>query len=39
MAAHEFASNWLVNVENMSEDEMKVIQKILFKTKRNDKER
>ena len=27
VAAHEFASNRLVNVENMSEDEMKVIQK------------
>jgi low affinity Fe/Cu permease len=27
VAAHEFASNRLVNVENMSEDEMKTIQK------------
>ena len=27
IAAHEFASNRLVNVENMTEDEMKVIQK------------
>jgi low affinity Fe/Cu permease len=27
VAAHEFASNRLVNVENISEDEMKVIQK------------
>jgi low affinity Fe/Cu permease len=27
VAAHEFASNRLVNVENLSEDEMKVIQK------------
>ena len=27
IAAHEFASNRLVNVETMSEDEMKVIQK------------
>jgi low affinity Fe/Cu permease len=27
VAAHEFASNRLVNVENMSEDELKVIQK------------
>ena len=27
VAAHEFASNRLVNVENMSEEEMKVIQK------------
>jgi low affinity Fe/Cu permease len=27
VAAHEFASNRLVNIENISEDEMKVIQK------------
>jgi low affinity Fe/Cu permease len=27
IAAHQFASNRLVNVENMTEDEMKVIQK------------
>src|SRR3982750_3290635 len=27
VAAHEFASNRLVNVENMSEDELKIIQK------------
>lgn len=27
IAAHEFASNRLVNVENMTEDEMRVIQK------------
>ena len=27
VAAHEFASNRLVNVENMSKEEMKVIQK------------
>src|SRR5579864_8255148 len=27
VAAHEFASNRLVNVENMSEEEMKIIQK------------
>ena len=27
VAAHEFASNRLVNVESMSEDEMKIIQK------------
>src|ERR1700740_1427751 len=27
IAAHEFASNRLVNVENMTEDELKVIQK------------
>lgn len=27
VAAHEFASNRLVNVENMTEDELKVIQK------------
>src|SRR5580698_3758116 len=27
IAAHEFASNRLVNVENMTEDEMKIIQK------------
>jgi low affinity Fe/Cu permease len=27
VAAHEFASNRLVNIENMSEEEMKVIQK------------
>ncbi len=27
IAAHEFASNRLVNVENITEDELKVIQK------------
>lgn len=27
VAAHEFASNRLVNVENMSEDELKIIKK------------
>ena len=27
VAAHEFASNRLVNIENMSEDELKTIQK------------
>jgi low affinity Fe/Cu permease len=27
VAAHEFASNRLVNIENMSEDDLKVIQK------------
>ena len=31
VAAHEFASNRLVNVENMSEEEMKVIQKYYSK--------
>ena len=31
VAAHEFASNRLVNVENMSEDELKVIQKYYAK--------
>jgi low affinity Fe/Cu permease len=31
VAAHEFASNRLVNVENMSEEEMKVIQKFYSK--------
>ena len=31
VAAHEFASNRLVNVENMTEDEMKVIQKYYAK--------
>jgi len=30
-AAHEFASNRLVNVENMTEDELKVIQKYYSK--------
>ena len=30
VAAHEFASNRLVNVENMTEDELKVIQKYYF---------
>ncbi len=33
VAAHEFASNRLVNVENMSEEEMKVIQKYYSKMK------
>jgi low affinity Fe/Cu permease len=39
VAAHEFASNRLVNVENMSEDELKVIQKYyaqLSKTSMNE---
>jgi low affinity Fe/Cu permease len=31
VAAHEFASNRLVNVENMTEDELKVIQKYYAK--------
>jgi hypothetical protein len=31
VAAHEFASNRLVNVENMTEDELKVIQKYYSK--------
>ncbi len=31
IAAHEFASNRLVNVENMTEEEMKVIQKYYLK--------
>ncbi len=31
VAAHEFASNRLVNVENMTEDELKVIQKYYTK--------
>jgi low affinity Fe/Cu permease len=31
VAAHEFASNRLVNVENMSEEELKVIQKYYSK--------
>lgn len=31
VAAHEFASNRLVNVENMSEDELRVIQKYYSK--------
>ncbi len=31
IAAHEFASNRLVNVENMTEDELKVIQKYYTK--------
>ncbi len=31
VAAHEFASNRLVNVENMSEEELKVIQKYYAK--------
>jgi low affinity Fe/Cu permease len=31
LAAHEFASNRLVNVENMTEDELKVIQKYYAK--------
>jgi low affinity Fe/Cu permease len=31
VAAHEFASNRLVNVENMTEDELKVIQKYYCK--------
>ncbi len=33
VAAHEFASNRLVNVENMTEDELKVSPEILQKTK------
>ncbi len=33
VAAHEFASNRLVDVENMSEDELKVIQKYYSKLK------
>ncbi len=31
VAAHEFASNRLVNVENMTEDELRVIQKYYSK--------
>ena len=30
IAAHEYASNRLVNIENMTEDELKVIQKYYF---------
>lgn len=33
VAAHEFASNRLVNVEDMTEDELKVIQKYYSKLK------
>src|SRR4249919_3396794 len=33
VAAHEFASNRLVDVENMSEEELKVIQKYYSKLK------
>ncbi len=35
VAAHEFASNRLVDVENMTEDELKVIQKYYSKLKTN----
>ena len=38
VAAHEFASNRLVNVENMSEDELKVIQKYYTKLSLTTKE-
>ncbi|MDQ6764411.1 MAG: low affinity iron permease family protein [Bacteroidota bacterium] len=37
VAAHEFASNRLVDVENMTEDELKVIQKYDTKLKVNTK--
>ncbi|MDQ6763649.1 MAG: low affinity iron permease family protein [Bacteroidota bacterium] len=37
VAAHEFASNRLVDVENMTEDELKVIQKYYTKLKTNTK--
>src|ERR1700760_2848634 len=37
VAAHEFASNRLVDVENMTEDELKVIQKYYAKLKTNTK--
>ncbi len=37
VAAHEFASNRLVDVENMTEDELKVIQKYYTKLKVNTK--
>src|SRR5664279_3686458 len=35
VAAHEFASNRLVDVENMTEEELKVIQKYYSKLKTN----
>ena len=35
VAAHEFASNRLVDVENMTEEELKVIQKYYAKLKRS----
>ena len=35
VAAHEFASNRLVDVENMTEDELKVIQKYYSKLKQD----
>jgi low affinity Fe/Cu permease len=35
VAAHEFASNRLVDVENMTEEELKVIQKYYSKLKRD----
>ncbi len=38
VAAHEFASNRLVNVENMTEDELKVIQKYYKKLSEFSKE-
>src|SRR5580698_8161624 len=38
IAAHEFASNRLVNVESMSEEEMKVIQKFYSKLSLTSKE-
>jgi low affinity Fe/Cu permease len=37
VAAHEFASNRLVDVENMSEDELKIIQKYYSRLKLNTK--
>ena len=38
VAAHEFASNRLVNVENMSEEEMMVIQKFYLRLSQTSKE-
>lgn len=38
VAAHEFASNRLVDVENMTEDELKVIQKYYSKLKTKTKQ-
>jgi low affinity Fe/Cu permease len=38
VAAHEFASNRLVNVENISEEELKVIQKYYSKLSQTTKE-
>lgn len=35
VAAHEFASNRLVNVENMSEEDLKVIQKYYARLSKN----